>query len=204
MVEAGFYHEFQSEIEDSEVEGIIKPQAHWNAKHKPVKLLGYELVEEKVLPAGTTTCTFSGLNGDEDEEYLIEFTGTVVTSSGDTIVSVKPNNDVGSNYLAIHHGAYRGNSHFSEDYSVLALGSTHYQVTSICKSKTFISAKSGVNRFFSSNIQRHNLGKLLDSICSGVWLNSVDNIISLVIASSSGSFNGNIRLWKKIPLNLED
>ncbi len=43
-----------------------------NADHKITKMLGYELVEEKILPAGTTSCTFSNLDGDTDEEYLLE------------------------------------------------------------------------------------------------------------------------------------
>jgi len=34
MVESGIYHEYESEVEDDETPGIIKPQAHWNAKHK--------------------------------------------------------------------------------------------------------------------------------------------------------------------------
>lgn len=172
----------------------------WNDKHNMTPLLhGYEFVEEIVASAGSTSVIFSGLDGDTDEEYLLEFIGSVATSSGDTILALRPNNDISASYLAIHHGAYRGGGHFSEDYSVLTLGSTHYQVTSICKSETFISAKSGMNRFFTSHILRQNPNKFLDSICSGVWLNTADNITSLTINGTiTGSFSGTFRLWKRI------
>lgn len=56
MVESGIYHEYESEVEDDETPGIIKPQAHWNAKHKIViNTYDLRLSSDTSMGGGTET-----------------------------------------------------------------------------------------------------------------------------------------------------
>jgi hypothetical protein len=193
-------HEFISSIPDSEEADLIKPQAHWNAKHKIKNLLGYELVEEKDLPAGTTTYTFDELDGDTDLEYKFEYDLDVIGSGFGGIV-IKPNNitdDQGGTGFYVYNGGHGEDNTFT----LLPLGWYFYSEDHSEYGELQIFAKTGRYRRFrgAANVpinanNHYGFYQLLHW-----WKNTADNITNIVVACrTGGSFSGNIKLWKKIP-----
>jgi hypothetical protein len=55
-LDPGIYHEYESEVEDDETPGIIKPQAHWNAKHNII-INSYDLRLSSNTSMGSETET---------------------------------------------------------------------------------------------------------------------------------------------------
>lgn len=200
MAEPGIYHEFESQVADEETEGLIKPQAHWNAKHKPYKLLGYELVEEKNLPAGTTTCTFSGLDGDIDDEYLFEFDLSII-GSGYTGIALLPNN-ISTNQSGFWAYHYNGNSGQDASFNWIPFGYYFYAENHDTVGSVIIRAKTGLKRrFIIKNYIPVNNGHfgMVDGVF--IWNELVTKITSFVLAcKTGGSFSGVIRLWKRLPI----
>lgn len=202
-LDPGLYHEFECEVEDEETEGIIKPQEHWNAPHKPVKLLGYELVEEKNCEPGTTSYTFTGLNGNIDKEYLIE-TDLLISSGG---VSRKISlliNGSSSNFAETTHVASDSAASF-ENNSIIMLGRSGFNLDCYTWNEHTIKAVSGSIRRINGDYHfvSTNLSKRYVSKGTGYWNDTSSNITSIGCEIDGGSFSGNIRLWKKLPLNIE-
>lgn len=201
MAEPGIYHEFESQVADEETEGLIKPQAHWNAKHKPYKLLGYELVEEKSVPAGSTQIVFTSLNGDEDEEYLLE--GFIVLTSNASSLCLYPNSDTAANYVGVVFYGLNPSSTGASNTNTLRLGQINNTVITQLRFTASFYPKSGFLRQFESHCSHALAGRSLITHNAGHWTNIVDTVNSLLIKldGASGSFQGKIRLWKKIPLD---
>jgi len=194
-------HEFISSIPDSEEADLIKPQAHWNAKHKIKNLLGYELVKEKDLPAGTTTYTFDDLDGDTDLEYLFEFDLDIV-GSGFTGIVVRPNN-ITTQQGGMSSYAYNGGVGRDASYTWIPLGWYFYAENHRMIGTNKIYAKTGVARVFRVENCVPNNGSGHYGLQNIVlwWNDTTTNITSLVVVCrSGGSFSGNIKLWKKIPI----
>lgn len=200
--EPGLYHEFECEVADEEIEGIIKPQAHWNARHKPVKLLGYELVDEQDVE-DVSSVTFSDLNGDEDCEYLLEYDFVPGGISSTTFLNIQPNGlSTNLSSITFGFGDIGGNNHGGTSYPYVPIGVIHVnniRVSGHCKIKT----KSGNVRTFSSELHDITSTQSQWYFLKGLWRDTSTNITSLVLTLIDGSFSGIIRLWKRLPLNTE-
>jgi len=174
--------------------------ADLNADHKITNMLGYELVEEKDLPAGTTTCTFSNLDGDSDVEYLLEGDISIIANGADRLIYLYPNN-VSSGFSGSRHHIYQSGSIGYESLSTFYVVANGWNSDSNNHFDCKILAKTGVMRLFKSEtidaIPNHNGGQTINC----VWSDTITNITSLVLLiTSGGSFSGKIRLWKRIPI----
>ncbi len=171
----------------------------WNANHEISNIKGWELIEEKTLNSGTTTTTFTNLNGNVDLEYLVEYELNI--TSGDNTIVVRPNNDSESNYVGT----------LLEDYNTtgavyskaaLVLASTGWNEATFAWGKGLINPVSGRKRSLLNECIRlpNSTSNSAWTKTWGYWTNTTDNITSLSIVATSGSFSGKIRLYKKIPL----
>lgn len=196
----GLYHEFESQVVDDETEGLIKPQAHWNAKHKPYKLLGYELVEEKKDFSGVSNVTFDGLNGDEDIEYLFEYILSVANGKPDPMLFIRPNSiSSGYNSQLTRNWLNTGNALYNTTLLLLSThgikGATIYQYGNVK-----IYAKTGLPRLSIGEGVSISSTESMTLRSGGVLIDSVTNITSFLFGIESSTFSGTIRLWKKIPI----
>lgn len=165
-----------------------------------VKLLGYTLVEEKKDLSGVDSVTFSGLNGDIDEEYLIETDITINSPGVAAFLLLLPNgvsSDQKTNSLLIYNGNLT-----RETTSNLVLSRTDWAESGHVQSKSTFFAKTGFVRVLTgkSLFVPSSTVDLSSRHDSGRWTNSTTLITSLVINTSPGTLSGTIRLWKKIPI----
>lgn len=177
----------------------------WNANHTitgggtvriPV------LIETKTLSAGTTTTTFSSLNGNNDEEYLIkgeiQYAGT---SSGDNWLKLSPNasdsncKSVGFWVDSGGHGQLTGQDYF---YIAGNLSQNNPPVSFIT---TFNAKSGGVARVMMSNMIVGTT-KINMTRTGGIYNDTSTNITSLVVSLGSGSFSGTIKLYKMVDLTI--
>jgi len=174
----------------------------WNANHDIKNLMGYILVEEKNLPAGTTTCTFDGLDGDVDEEYIIE--GQITTANAlNPEISMRINNDSGNNY--IRTGFYQDDAQFNGEHITTSSFRLSIVPTTSITHQVFtakILARTGFMRCIDLKSVGDNTSTTKRmSINLGKWTNTVDNITSITCLCST-TFSGTIRLWKRIPVEV--
>ena len=171
----------------------------WNDEHKIVNMLGYELVEEKILPAGTTTTTFSGLNGNEDGEYLIE-AELNIEGSTDTWLWVTPNGittNQGYDYYMWWNGGGGRNSNENAARMFLVRGTGTF-----CNINAKLKPKTGVPRIMhTDSASFKDQSSRTGYIARSYWSDTTTIITSLVINTSGSPFNGKIRLWRRIPIN---
>ncbi len=161
-------------------------------------LLGYELVEEKNLPAGTTTYTFDGLDGDVDEEYLIEFNITSTITKQDKVLGILPNGITTNLVTNIFRNWEGGQGSLSVNTLLGVInhgevGNTLYQIGEM---KLF--AKTGKPRLGYSRVVSLGPSNVMNGMSSFRWKDSVTKITNLVFVHEGGSFSGTVRLWKKI------
>jgi len=173
----------------------------WNDEHKIVNMLGYELVEEKILPAGTTSCVFDGLNGDVDEEYLIEY--EIVTNPTNSIsyTSVYINATSGLTIKATGHIVHSSaGGHGIDNLAKATLGRNSWTHSHIFKGECKIQKlNSNYATIIGTAVCIANDYWSRWDYSSTTALSS--SINSLIIIPDNGSFSGKIRLWKKIPVN---
>lgn len=216
MSDPGLYHEFESEIEDIEDEGIIKPQEHWNAKHKFYKLLGYELVEAKEDIVNESSVLFENLDGDADIEYFIEGKLTF-SAAGESVITCVPNGDNTHDYqmVSVFDGVYHvygveRTSWRDTEYG-LALMRTNWGVMAgKGKFSGTLDAISGQTREYEGKSNAFYGDRQMRLSYQGDWNNTDDNITTLLISriptqnnidgTLLGTFSGYIRLWKRLPL----
>lgn len=160
------------------------------------------LIETKNLPPGSTTSTFSDLDGDSVEEYLIISKLNIISSGSDKMVYLKPNNTTPNFMSRLYHndsakvvGANAFNfwfifsSIFSEDTS----GVSYFRLY----------PKSGRNRQIIGTSEYLSTTHHSQQRSSGSWTNNTDNITSIVIeCQSGGSMSGEIKLYKIIEITL--
>lgn len=196
-------HLFESNVPDGEDNNLVQP-SDWNANHV---LSGGgvfrvpQLIEEKTLPAGTTSVTFSGLDGDSDKEYLCEFNLIIVLGNGGAGLIWKPNNS-SSNQDAVQH---RYHSTW-DGYSGGNVSRLVYQGTTgdtvYCSGYFIFNAKTGSIRTWRGHSTSYISSPTLGHSNSGVWTDTGTNLTSIVILPDVGTFSGTIRLYKMVDLNL--
>lgn len=172
------------------------------------KILLPVLIEKKTLPAGTTTTTFSNLNGDSDKLYYITGELSLVRPGTDVIISVQPNSDnTSSNYTGVLLTWARGQNATRANLPSIETG------LRLCQTRiedinnffhAYLYSKSGKNRKYTSTPHGFGSSEVNAFIISSQWLNNSDNITNLKFVITSGSFSGEIKLYKMVDILLED
>ena len=145
----------------------------------------WQLVEEKIFTEAVTSHTFSGLNGDVDEEYrLVSF--LVGGSASTAAYDLRPNNDTGANY-----GYQRILGTDTTVASARVTNATAFRFGESSKNQITISdilirAKSGFLRTATSKWAYEITGTTVGAIFlyGYSWNNTADNITSLVVTAS--------------------
>ena len=172
----------------------------WNDKHNVTPmLLGYELVEEIIAPAGSTSIIFTGLNGDEDIEYLLEIVASSSNNTSNNVAKLLFNADDGDNYNFQEHYQVESNIGYGSNTRITAIESTYNEILTHQKSKLTIYAKSGTIRMCEGKYVRKTPNHLAQSQVTAYWNNTTSIITSITIAAYSPfTFSGTFRLWKRI------
>jgi hypothetical protein len=142
------------------------------------------------LAAAATTLTISGLNGDVDEEYEI-IIRVINNNAGAIGLYLRPNNDSGANQYGCQYlvgeAAVKVTARLTTNsaYTIYVAGSTaqNYMIFSTGK----LLAKSGSVRTFINKVAEGITGTTVNdmSLLGQSWLNTADNITSLVLTSVS-------------------
>jgi len=150
--------------------------------------------------ASTNTIAFDGLNGDIDEEYMLEIYFYTTLSAQQ--VKLRFNGDAGANY-----GQQRFYAQSTTTAGAGLTGQTGINVcfastnqSAYCRSRIF--AKSGKNRMTVTHLTQADTGTTVDSVeqVSGVWNNQAANLttITLVTTSAGGFDSGtHVTLYRK-------
>lgn len=164
---------------------------------------GWQLVEEKSIGSGTSSVTFSNLDGDAAGEYMIEYGLNIVQNPGYAqTIHILPNNDSSTarrsgvmyrtaagyyttvlNYLVLYYSSYTLVNQFVQ--GVLFLNAA----------TGFIRVGHGMYSSYGSDVA------YLAAKFSTEWGDTSNNITSLVITADSGTFGGTgnyIRLYKGV------
>lgn len=175
--------------------------AYYNKDHKIVNMLGYELIEERPVPAGSSEVVFTGLNGNEDDEYYIE---TELQQSAGGDIYLQPNADVSNGlvnarFIYDFSGAPQNGSWSSTHLVLSTCGWSEPGYTNV---KAFFKAKSSTFRVYNSECHNKTTNHYQNCIISGHYNSLSSNITSLVIKPISGvTISGVVRLYRRIPLN---
>lgn len=189
-------------------EGPLVDDVAWNDGHiidgisEGSKIRLPVLIEEKTIPAGTTSVTFSNLNGDVDGEYLIEGNVILVPTGSDNVINLQPNGDTGANYVGVCIAGLSTTTLGSSSTSALRLVQSNNVATSYGKFSARIYPVTGILRKFESIGSSQLSGRALSHVSSGHWTNTASNITSLVCIVSNGSFSGTIKLYKMVDITL--
>jgi len=174
----------------------------WNDEHKIVNMLGYELIEEKVLTPGSGEVTWNGLLGNEDEEYYLEVLNVVGTGTGES-VTIYFNEDLTvANYYhlkMLYNTDSAGRDAGTNGFNVAAGA---WNTPGISNSKWQIRAKTGIFRVITGDFLSYipSTGKAHAWVANYVWKNSTDEITK-IRATYTNVASGTIRLWRRIPIN---
>ena len=172
----------------------------WTDPHDITNIGGlWELVEKKTIAPGGTSCTFSNLDGDSDEQYLIDFE-LYFPDATDSIINIAPNG-VATNQKSGIYGNWSG-SVSQSNYAYWWFTGNGWKKIGYSQGQHIIRAKTGRIRSYKGydTWTASDLSAWLLQEVAGWWNNLVDNITSLVITVGAGSFSGTIALYKKIPL----
>ena len=170
----------------------------FNADHVISGAYGYTLIEEKVLGVGSTQALFENLNGEDEEEYFLE--GFIVLTSDASSLCLYPNSDTAANYVGVVLYGLNPSSTGASNTTALRLGQINNTAITQLRFTASFYPKSGFLRQFESHCSHALAGRSLITHNSGHWTNIVDPVNSLLIKldGASGSFQGKIRLWKRI------
>jgi hypothetical protein len=164
------------------------------------------LIESKTIDSGTTNVTFSNLNGNNDELYLISFDLNIVVSSGRRFLRVQPNSDSATNYNS--HRTIFGTANVSDspDGSYMPICDTDGNYNTKNQGFAYLWAKTGEYRLLMSDSVFTSTAHSNRGTVSwmGNWKNSADNITSLKFIISGGSFGGKIKLYKMVDITIPD
>jgi hypothetical protein len=172
---------------------------------------GWQLIEDKLFSTAATSHTFSGLDGDTDQEYRLVsriVNGHTPESIG---VYLRPNNDTGTNYgwqyLCGKSTIASANRYTTEVGLLLFL----YGITALNSSSlsdTILYAQSGSVRTAITKVAEDISGTTVSDVLSlgTSWNNTLDNITSLTVTASQTDGLGvgtHLFLFKKNLLGTE-
>ena len=158
----------------------------------------YQIIQEQTLTANSTTISFTGLNGDTDIEYLI--VARVVGVSACTM-QMTLNGDTGTNYgsqsMFVANTAVTASS--LSNQTKITLG----QITNgdAVFLKGHLYAKSGAERFFSSQYMYHLGNTAIQKLewRGNVWNNSADSITTIELGGAGICYGAgtHVELWAR-------
>jgi len=148
--------------------------------------------------AAASSHTFAGLDGNTDRRY--EIVSRVIANGTTGQYLARLNNDSGSNYKAKSFAGYSSTDmeNNSQTWTGFDIGFTGDSTQSFNTTEVF--AKTGANRIAKAHWTRAK-----DSVTQGIgifgeiWLNTTDNITSMVVAAPSGGNFGVgscVEIWK--------
>lgn len=170
----------------------------WTDDHDISGLEGWELIEQKNLDPGTTTTTFSGLDGNVDKEYLITYELYITATGDNRYIKVKPNN------ISTNQKTSRGYSfRFGASYQIhdhIWLTSNGWSKSGYCFGRQRIRSSTGWMRVFQGvdSFTASDFSEYVNIYYTAWWKEMDTNITSLVVDITADSFKGKIRLYKKI------
>lgn len=177
----------------------------WNANHTLTGGGTFRIpkhIETKTLAAGSTTTTFSSLNGDVDGIYLLKFNILLTATGVDRTLNLNINgssSNMGSTRLL---GTDSGVGYTST--SSIILGANGWAKDGPIWGECNIHATSGVIRPINGGWNHFATDKSHAMVQSytGYWDNTTDNITSLTCVISGGSFSGWFKLYKMVDLTI--
>lgn len=165
----------------------------------------WQMIASTDLSSSATSYTFSGLDGNVDEEYMV--IGRVVTGvSGAASFAIRPNGDgTGANYrFQNDYGQSSSAGACAACNPSAGLGLTYANADTgqIAFGRTLIYAKTGGNRAaIGQDVQAGSSGGInATETTSSYWLNTSSNITSLQIASNVSNAMGagtHLEVWAK-------
>lgn len=169
----------------------------WNENHVLTNIIDLELVETKSVSAQSSV-TFSDLNGNNSVLFLIYVNGSIA-SGGDLLL--KPNNS-SSNLKCFSSLHYCTSTYAWCSTDGTVIRNDHAAAgTLIGIIKLY--PKTGVPRqmLIDGGFTKADLSNGDRQTGHQIWNNTADNITSLVVAVASGTFTGEISLYKSnIPI----
>jgi hypothetical protein len=156
--------------------------------------------DEESISFPVSSITVSGLDGDVDEEYFIEWVAEFVSATG--AMRIRLNNDSGANY---GYQFVRGSSSTISSGRNTARTQLDYDgatVGALTEGKVTLYAKSGNERTLVGHSTATITGTTVTDLNAWghVWSNTATNITSIVFLTTAGSFTTGTRIviWKKV------
>ena len=143
----------------------------------------WEYMKELSWSSETAEKSFTGLDGDTDIQYMLQW-------DGDQNLSIECNNDAGSNYTR--------QLLYNSSGTILALNQTVAGIGCGDNSRVIINAESGVDRL--SHVSSSQTTSAQQSRTPYWWQNTGDNITSLDLTPGA-SATGTCKLYRKINPN---
>lgn len=176
----------------------------WNANHT---LTGGgtfqipQLIESKTGISAQSSVTFSSLNGDSDEVYLIRY--GVTLSNQDTAFCLQPNNSstgLKSATIQMYTSGAVGGTYDT----TIWLGTSYATNTALIQGDVLLNAKSGTYRggFCKSNTIGSGGSHPVQNNTNFQWSDTSTNITSLVFLPNAGTVSGWIKLYKMVDLTI--
>lgn len=200
MVELDINHNFIAG------EGTLVDDGDWNDTHKISgggTLRVPQLIEEKVVSAGSTSVTFSGLNGDVDGEYLLEY-DILINGAGDYPVHLRFNSDDGANYSS-NVLQYYASTGTITNFAYLRSGATGWNEISRVHSKIYIHPTTGIKRRIRGEFEivPASTDNMAWNQVWGYWKNTADNITQIRLIPITATISGVARLYRMVDLVLD-
>lgn len=163
---------------------------------KPIELHSYELVKEYNLNNETLSDTIAW-DGEADPDCII------MSDLYNGAVSIRPNNDSGSNYTQGYinqdGSALTGSS--STTTALYIGGSTGHR--NLDEVKAYFK-NTGLPRLFKRDVTRYNPSNTdnIKTLYGYWWDDTSNNVSSLTVSSNSASITGNVRFYKMVKTHL--
>jgi len=168
-----------------------------------VEVVGWQLIEEKEAPTGSTELVFTGLNGDEDKQYMLIGDGYMTLDGVDRHIYLAPNGvETGQHNMELNtwwNGVEEGVDP-SRNYpdSRISLARNGWGLDGDYFFRALIHAKTGLRRHIISFTHFWRTDREFAGTRFSIWDDIVTNITSLAIRISGGSFSGKFRLFKMV------
>jgi len=185
------------------IQNIYFPLPSYSFQTWIVVVVGWEFIEEKIIPAGTTETIFTGLDGDTDEFYML--IGDLLLNGGgtDITVYVAPNGiETGQQNLGAQ--LYNNLGTVGEYYlvnwktSCLPLAVNGWTENGWCSFLAILHAKANKKRYSNTHlVWRSDVANRISTVdWNWIWDDQTTKITSLVVRTSGGSFEGTLRLYR--------
>lgn len=164
---------------------ILKAE-EWNMPHI-VEIGRIDRVKRIQVDSDVTEIDITGLNGDEDEIYIL--LGLIKNPGGDGWIGFRYNNDSGENYVRIDAWIDSDGYHYGGPYDT-GIDATfapfiYLKAGEYGFSRVWIWAKSGTYRIHF--VDWINPIRISRNFHHGYWKNTTDNITSLRIVRGTGT-----------------